>query len=280
MYTPRFLEGEAYIHGGVVYIAKGYQHPPGFIVAYPRYNLLTKTRLAEHERGKYGLKYYWDCIKRKVPIIPQSAHVYNPRYFESSAVLQLKSTLESILGVELHITGSSLVTEEFNDVDFVIYGASEDIVDKLSELFNRELLKRSEYILTREYLSKHSGLPSIQDYLFLKKNTILHGLLQGIHINLKLVYYKSGFNKCVDPVIECREFNGVVEVEKPIRPHIIPSIYSVRINGEELLMESLRELYSELPLGRYIVYNARLEYRESGVYLVPDSGSLIPYTTQ
>ncbi|MGC8983264.1 MAG: hypothetical protein ACP5KA_05920 [Desulfurococcaceae archaeon] len=274
----RLLEGEALLYGGVVYLVKGYQHPEGFVVAYPRYKALQQAKLEKHEAAARISELYWDCIKLRVPVVPLSkAYEYSPRPL-NRAVEYAKSFLESLLEVELHPTGSSLVSEGFRDLDFAVYGAPAWLVDRLRLLLNKGVLKRPLGLLVSEYLDKHAGYLKLEDYLYLKKNTILHFYFGGLHVNLKLLEYEKGFGTCVDYVYSYGDYTGVVSIERPLNPHVLPARYSARVGGREVVVESLRELYAELQPGTYYAERARLEARKGGIYLVPDHGVLRPLT--
>ncbi|MEM4662333.1 MAG: hypothetical protein QXQ73_06650, partial [Desulfurococcaceae archaeon] len=62
-----------------------------------------------------------------------------------------------------------------------------------------------------------------------------------------------------------------------LNPHRIPARYKAFAGGQEVVIESLRELYAELPAGRYYAIDSRIEKRKSGLYLVPDHGVLRPF---
>ncbi|MEM1879696.1 MAG: hypothetical protein QXE28_01955 [Desulfurococcaceae archaeon] len=272
----RLLEGEMLIHKGFVYIVKGYQHPEGYAVAYPRYNLLLRCKLEPHEARVLVRPAYWDCIKQHVPMVPITGSYGYRSTCTSSIVCEVKSTLEALLDVELYLTGSASVLENYNDVDFVIYGATEDVVAKARKLVETGVLKKNESMLVNEYARKHSSSMSLADYLYLKRSTILHFMLLGVHVNLKLVQYKYGYTECTDPVLDFKLVTGKIRVLKPINPHTIPARYEALLNNRSVVLESLREVYSELEPGDYYIQNARMEVRRSGLYVVPDSGVLLP----
>lgn len=275
----RLLEGELYLHHGVLYLVKGYQHPRGLIIAYPKYTATRRSKLSEYEKMIYLNTIYWDCIKQSVTAIPLNSAYPYVDYMVPTRVLYIKSLLESLLEVELHLTGSAAISENFNDVDFVVYSANEDIIEKLRRVFNRGVLDRPMPILVEEYLKKHCGKLKLEEYLHLKKNTILHGFFKGVHINFKLVELSRGYEGCVEPVEDYSHYSGLVEIVSALNPHRIPARYKAFAEGREVIVESLRELYAELPAGRYYAVNSRIERRRSGLHLVPDHGVLRPVTS-
>lgn len=272
----RRVEGEAIQYRGVIYIVKGFQHPEGKLIAYPRYDVLSKRKLLQWESRGSHLEVFWDCIKRSVPVIPMLHVTPVIGIDRASEVERVRRTLESILGLEVYLTGSALVCHEFHDLDFIIYGADESTVEKLEELVRRGIFKTSISLLINEYFEKHMKAMNLENYLLLKKDSVLHFRLQGYHVNLKLVEYKRGFVGCRDPVLNYMNYTGTVEVVYPINPRIVPARYESTINGKHIMLESFRELYAELKPGLYYAINARIEERESGRYLVPDTGVLVP----
>ncbi|MEM1741885.1 MAG: hypothetical protein QXT29_03655, partial [Desulfurococcaceae archaeon] len=61
----RLIEGETYLYNGLIWIAKGYQHPPGKVIAFPKYSLLNYSKLSIN--SFYEKLYYWDCLKIEAP---------------------------------------------------------------------------------------------------------------------------------------------------------------------------------------------------------------------
>lgn len=275
----RLLEGESYMYRGVLYLVKGYQHPRGLVIAYPKYSIVRRDKLSEHEKLIYLNTTYWDCIKQSVTTIPLNSAYPFANYAISPRVLYIKSLLESLLEVELHLTGSAMISEDFNDVDFVVYGANEDVAERLERAFNRGVLDKPVSMLVEEYLKKHHNELKLEEYLHLKKNTVLHGFFKGVHVNFKLVELSKGYEGCKEPVEDYFRYSGLVEIVNALNPHRIPAKYKAFVEGREVVVESLRELYAELPAGRYYTVNSRVEKRKSGLHLVPDHGVLVPITS-
>ncbi|MEM0045454.1 MAG: hypothetical protein QXH02_04385 [Desulfurococcaceae archaeon] len=275
--VARLLEGEPYLYRGVLYLAKGYQHPVGLVIAYPKYTAIKRSKLGDHEKLVYSSTVYWDCIKQGVTTVPLDAAYTCVNYAVSPRVLYIKSLLGPLLEAELHLTGSAMISESFNDVDFVVYGASDVVVEKLRAIFDRGILDRPVSLLIEEYSKKHRGRLRLEEYLYLKKNTILHCSFKGIHINFKLVELSRGYEGCIEPVEDYSYYSGPVEVVNALNPHRIPARYKAFAGGQEVVIESLRELYAELPAGRYYAIDSRIEKRKSGLYLVPDHGVLRPF---
>ncbi|AFL66292.1 hypothetical protein Desfe_0382 [Desulfurococcus amylolyticus DSM 16532] len=276
----RMLEGELWEYNGVVYIAKGFQHPEGMIVAYPRYDLYISGKIPGWRLERYIDTVDWECIKSRVPVIPVSkSTVFLNRLNNIQQVVA--GIISDALGVrenDIYVTGSSRILGKYNDIDIAIYGVKEDFTKDLENLVNRGVLKRvDEWVLVDEYWEKHRGGISLAEYLWFKKNTLLHLNILGIHVNLRPVIYSRGVHGCIDPVLNISEYTGLVRVIEPIIDHAIPSRYiGLLDNGEEVILESMREVYSELDTGNYLAINNKVEERPSGIYLVPDHGLLKP----
>jgi predicted nucleotidyltransferase len=269
------IEGYPLVSNGIVYLVKGYQHPPGMVIAYPRYNLLLYSKI-KWLKNKYVNMYYWDCIKLHVPVISlDRVFQYDFKHISNSQVLEIISFLKKLLSIDennIILTGSSLINEGSNDVDVIIRGASEEVVDELVKHIRNNVLSRvSEYTLIREYFNKHKSYTDLRTYLYLKNNTILHINYKGIHVNLKLLRYRIGYNYCKDPVYSRRFFEGTIEVVKPIRRIVLPAKFLVKIGDEYMVLETQREILSELRSGKYYV-RGEVEERRDGRVLCIDRG--------
>jgi len=276
----RMLEGELWEYNGVVYSVKGFQHPEGMLIAYPRYDLHRGSKVQDWLRDRYVHRVYWDCIKLYVPVIPleESTPVTSRCNYRLQVLVDTISSLLEYPEEYIYLAGSSRLLGKYRDVDVVMYGVKSDVIEDLEGLVNRGVLKRvNEWVLVEEYLEKHRGGLSLTDYLRLKKKTILHMDLMGHHVNLRPVVFAKGLHGCVDPVHKASRYTGRVRVTERVVSHTVPSRYLVELeNGEEVIMESMREVYAELEEGEYMVLNGRLEERGNGVYLVPDHGWLKP----
>jgi len=172
----RLLEGEVVQYRGVAYIVKGHQHPEGFPVAYLRYSLLTRTPL-RHMTLSYTTEYkYWYCVKHRIPPVPlREVQLLSDKL--EDRVLSAVRTLIYMLDISenhVYVTGSSLVLGDFNDVDVVLYGVNDSLVETLRSLLERGLPRRDNYLLIEEYTRRHSSSFTLHEYLALKKNTLLH----------------------------------------------------------------------------------------------------------
>lgn len=277
----RLLEGEIVTYQGVAYIVKGYQHPDGHVIAYPRYDIVTGKKILDISLGKATFA-YWDCIKQFVPMLPiDKVFEYQARLplgRESSTVISTMSALLDLDPSNIYLTGSSIFQDTYNDVDLVIYGSNEELVERLRSLIEKGVLRRAgEETLVKEYFSKHSDKLGLMDYLNLKKSTILHLEVNGIHVNLKLYRFKQGFQTCREMVFQVKNYSGPVSVKKSLTPHLTPSLYIVELkNVGTIFMETHREVYCELQEGEYLVKEGRIEVREKDLFLVPDKGVLRP----
>lgn len=271
----RKLEGEALLHGGIAYLVKGYQHPEGYVIAYPRYDVINHRRLEKHEQRRYMNNYYWSCMKLEVPVIPEHMVSEQDGVVVNRSVQLIVETLESLLEKDIYLTGSGRFLDVYNDLDLVIYGSDQELVEKIHDLHRRDVFSRSMSLLVKEHYLKHRDIP-LEDYLAMKRNSILHFRFMNIHVNFKLIELEHGYSGCVDPVSKVTYYTGIIEIQEPLNPHQIPARYLARAGVNELMVESLREIYAELYPGKYYVENGRLEWRKTGVYIVPDHGAMRP----
>ncbi len=272
-FKPRLLEGEPYLYNGIIWIVKGYQHPRDKIIGFPRYSLLDKTVVKNHW---FPETVYWECLKMNIPVIDRDkAQPYCVK--TRSFISVLIHMVEELLGIrgKYVLTGSILLdVDSVHDIDLVIYCVDDRVIEKIRELFVEKIFRPLNYMdLYLEYREKHVKDTDLYTYIFIKKNTILHFLLNNFHVNLRLVRFCRGYSGCIEPVISRETYTGSIEVLEPIYRYVVPSKYLVRLgDGREAYMESYRELFSEIPCGRYFVEKSFLEVRETGLYLVPDHG--------
>lgn len=268
--VERLLEGECFQHDGKIWCVKGYQHPEGFVVAYPKYDLFSSSKVRSFE------KIYWDCIKHEVSVVPLNSvkpYMYALESSVRESVLRLFITCSGLSEERVLITGSSIIGSDYGDLDIVVFGLDERDAEDIHSSLIRCFKPINENILVRDYYDKHQFDTDLFTYLLLKRDTRLHYMYGNLHVNLRYVYYDRGWGYCVEPVSSYSNFKGVVEVLYPIRRYTIPSLYVVKYNGNELYLWSLREAYAEMPKGLYYV-EGRLEERRDGLYIVPDNGWL------
>jgi len=270
----KLLEGEPLLYKGLIWVVKGYQHPPGYAVAFPRYNPVTRTKIAASDYGKYAeLVQYWDCLKIEVPVVKVSeAVLYQPRL--DPRLEEVVAAVRDLVGFENYVVTGSALIGGGNDLDIVVYGFREEHRKNLEKLVETDVFKRSEWVLLSEYAAKHASSIDFATYTAIKKNTLLHFTYSGVHVNMRPVKHANGFSECVDPVYKRWFFAGEVRVVELVENLVIPSKYVVEYRDSELYLETYRELYAELPRGVYYV-EGFLESRRSGVYIVPDQGRVV-----
>lgn len=112
---PRFLEGELFIYKGIVWVVKGFQHPKGMIIAYPRY-LYMGSRFVKTSMCAETM--YWDCILREVPVIPiEHAHLYTPQIDPLALELIYYMKDSGIDEEHIYFTGGRAVGASEGDID-------------------------------------------------------------------------------------------------------------------------------------------------------------------
>jgi len=269
---PRYLEGEPFIYKGYLWFVKGYQHPIHGVVGFPRYNLINFDKPYDPSHA-FDKLFYWDCLKQEIPLInPDEALFIQPR--ENGYLMHLVRFVADSLGFDDYVLSGSILIGGGRDIDIVVYGFDDEYIAMLEKLFDNEVFHRlNYYYLYNECLSKHIHDTDPYTYLYIKKNTFLHFIYRSIHFNIKFNKYVNGVFGCVDRVYRREFFNDFIEIVEPIDKYVIPSKYIVETSLGRVYLESYREMYAELPKGRYII-NGFLEYRDSGVYVVPDHGSL------
>lgn len=268
----KLLEGEPLVYNGILWIVKGYQHPPGKIIAIPRYDLVNKRKSIPVSRYVENMN-YWDCLKIEVTMLDRGkTYPYKPCL--NPSVEYIISFMREYMGFKDYlVTGSTLIGGG-RDIDIIIYGFKQEYLDSIKELIKCKIVNRSLDLLFHEYFLKHIRDTNLETYIHIKKNTLLHILYRGVHINFKFLRYSHGYNYCVDPVYYRRFFYGEIKIIEPIDKYVIPSRYRVLYNDEEYVLESYREIYAELPIGKYYV-EGFLESRRDNTYIIPDHGRLI-----
>ncbi len=278
--TPRRIEGEPLVYNGVIWITKGYQHPPWGVIAYPRYSLtgLRKLNVQEMFREIYSVSTYWDCLKQNIPIVPFSrARPYRAREDKYTAMFRrLLCDEAGIDSVEIISTGSRIIGYETSDLDLVLLGEHEELVDIIHSLTKKGILRRPDTgLLLKEY-KKHEKILTFEDFIRLKKDSILLGYFMGIPYSIRISLYRRGFATCVDEVAYREKFEGIIEIIDHEYKYTTPARYVGKTtDNQEIILETYKILYAELKPGKYYV-NGYLEIRGRKVFVVPDHGFLKP----
>ena len=276
----RLLEGEPVQYKGAIWIVKGEQHPPGYLVAYPRYDLIRRDKLSSHEKNILIQEHllYWDCLDLRVPVIPLHNTIQHYRELSWQAESS-KTIMEQIIGDlgEVIVSGSSIIMRG-NDVDLVIYTFKPAlVVEKIKENLGVLIEEAGTGDLYREWLLKHKSTLSFQEYLSLKKNSLLHIKIVGYPVSLRIVPYCHGFSSCIDPVFLRKRYSGYLDIVKPLSPYTTPARFLAKLSdGENIVLETRRILYAEAQIGRYFLENGYIEVRKTGKYIIPDHGILHP----
>ncbi len=276
----RLLEGEPVQYNGIIWIVKGEQHPPGYLVAYPRYDLIRRDKLSSHEKNMLIQEHllYWDCLDMHVPVIPLHKAIQYDGVLSWQASL-IKTIMERIIGGlgEVIVSGSSIITRG-NDVDLVVYTVKPaEVVERIRENLGVLIEEAGTGDLYREWLLKHKSALSFQEYLSLKKDSLLHVKIDGYPISLRVVPYCHGFSSCMDTVFLRKKYFGYLDIVKPLSPYTTPARFLAKLSdGENIVLETRKILYAEAPIGRYFLENGYIEVRKTGKYIVPDHGVLHP----
>ncbi|MEM2854649.1 MAG: hypothetical protein QW398_02950 [Desulfurococcaceae archaeon] len=286
MGNARCLEGELYIYNGVIWVAKGYQHPEGFIIAYPKYLIehIPSIKIPSWLKGKYIKEFYWSCINAAVPVIPLSKSMYfSTRLFgKAREMAKLISEYADIdLDENVYFTGSSSIGLN-GDIDLVFYGnnVSRKVYDSLMILREAGVFKP---LSLSELLEENKKNPwvSFSDYVTLRSKSVLQGSFMNVRYSIRLVPYEHGYNTCIDRVIKAREEFLKVKVIEALSPHTTPAMYRVVVEpyNYEALLSSFKILFTELKPGVVIEGTFRVEHREQFIkpILIPDAGKRLKF---
>ncbi len=275
------IEGEPLLYKGVIWIVKGYQHPRKGVIAYPRYDAVNRRKLSSWEvyRLISDKMFYWDCIGQEVPVIEGESYTWRPSSDTVSRRLwELLDILRDYLGEERVFPTGSILIGNARDIDLVIKGDPGSAVDVLRSLRDKNILSRpGPGILWREYLSKHSRILSYTEYLMLKKSTLLHNVYRGIPVSIRISMYREGLRSCRDRVRDRGPTGPIkIRVVEAQSPYTTPARYKCWTEKYgSIMLETYRMVYAELEPGDY-VFHGYIEYRDNGVFLVPDHGYLKP----
>ncbi|MEZ0393612.1 MAG: hypothetical protein ABWK00_00990 [Desulfurococcaceae archaeon] len=270
------IEGEILLYEGYAWIVKGFQHPPGRVIAYPRYDLVNRRKLSAHEALRVAASQteFWDCLKLFVPQIPVESST--PLVPEEPTCRLASEAISEILDVDrddVLISGSCLLGE-YNDVDVIVLGANDGTLERLERATSRGIVGRaSAWFSIEEYYRKHGALDAFT-YSLLRWDRPTAIVINGVVVNVKMLSMTEGRAGCVDRVLQRRAYSGLINVLRPIRRVVLPALFDVLLEtGERVIMETLRELYSDIRPGEYYVIG-EVERRESGTYLVIDRGAV------
>ncbi|RLG84473.1 MAG: hypothetical protein DRO40_01050 [Thermoprotei archaeon] len=279
---PRLLEGELFTYKGVVWVVKGFQHPPGHIIAYPRYivNSIPFRKVAANTELP---SIFWNCLKMRVPVIPLNRSYFLQTRPDYTTREIMRLFIDAGISEDyIYVTGSRALPLIYtaNDIDLVIYGekncekAYRLLLDLRADGVTRALQGMD---LIKEYMSKHKDI-QLSDYEFLRKNSVLQGVYKGVRYSIRLVPYEKGVNECIDEVNDFIEYKGLVEIVRVIRSYTTPAYYEVRLlnTDKTVLMATYRLRYTELEKGIAAYVYGRLETHNDKEVLVPDHGVLKP----
>ncbi len=280
------MEGELYVYNGVVWVAKGYQHPEGFIIAYPKYLIehIPPRKMPNWLREKYVEERYWDCINAVVPVIPLSKSMYVSTRLSGKAgeIARLINEYANVdLSEDAYFTGSSSLGLD-GDIDLVFYGsnASRRVYESLMALREAGVLKP---LSLSELLEEHKKNPwvSFSDYAALRSRSVLQGSFMNFRYSIRLVPYECGYSACIDKVTGVSEEFLKVKVVEALSPHTTPAMYRVLAEqyNYEALLSSFKILFTELKPGTTIEGVFRVERRErlAKPILIPDVGRSLKF---
>lgn len=279
----RMLEGELILFNGVVYVVKGFQHPSGYVIAYPRYDLNSVPVSKTFYRSTGAEIRYWDCIDRSVPMVPVGKAVpYTPHV--DSVVGEFRRLIYEYTGIDMediYVTGSRALGFCCGDIDLVIYCGSKcwRVYSVLRFLRETGVTKPLTGIHVLTEHSKHPDL-LLSEYTVLRSHSVLQGVYKDTRYSLRIVVFRKGFSRCVMKTRVKKHYTGLIEIVEAVSPYTTPAYYRVKLccRSRVVYMMTFRTRYTELPVGsRLYVLDGVIEESRSGVeFLVPDHGVLKP----
>ncbi len=256
------IEGYYMRMRSIIFYAKGIEHPPGKVVAYPKYVLDPRGDRRDRRGRKFRklptqdeqLEYLKSCcreylvddpyIGERVPEIPLSSfdEIYdpleraqellagNPQGVEREAVQMILDLGPDNIG----ISGSILVGlhNESSDIDLVVYGEEEG--RRIYETLRKKVEEGVHY---RKYSEKDSRALyerriretplSWYDFMRQERRRILEGYYRGREYSIRLVRPESSYgSKTVRKVGEAQLLLEITDSEESI---FTPCIYGVRV---------------------------------------------------
>lgn len=276
------VEGFILLHGDVLWMVKGCEHPSDGFIAYPRY-FRDGSKVKDPNNGltiarRLGLAKYIDDLKMEVPVIPRYSidGILNP--FNRSLWPPLSGVISEFLNEigaldsgDVGLTGSYLVSSVIpvrpRDLDIIIRDVREGlrIYDALRELREDGITK--PYVESEDF----GGTDPIT-----RNELLRHRVLEGVYRD-KLVYsirvLSCKQNTELRPISYVDYYTGNIRITRALSPIAMPYTYEALSNGGSVLIRSQRMRFSEIPVGTVLfLSNCRVEHYVSGeTYLSLDN---------
>jgi len=280
--TPGLVDGVILIaspHGTpAYYIVRGYTHTEEHVIVEP-YRELSCKRLKETLEVIYH-----PCLGTGVPQIPRDRIIskipgYNQKYLSRRA-RRVVEELRDTLGLEeVWVTGSHAISceEPNSDIDIIaLYKPG--IIKALKDLAKEGVISQcqEDRILMKRI---NKGPRGIALDLWKIKSSILDSCFRGTPYTLRLILYQWE-QPCRDPQIPLGKIALSLKLE-PASPYTVPATYrGVPLSkdpaiDEEVIVETWRTRYQELPTGFYKVKGLlRMGAKTGRLTLWPDYGGI------
>ena len=266
-------DGWLLFHGDVILLAKGYEHPPGWVVVAPYRVNGARVDPASYKILSRGMvEERLDCIGRIVVLAPQSkVEPLNPVVAFRAAredIISLSSGMMRLIHVLegngiVGITGSWAYGGESkdSDVDFIIKADDiEVLIDSLKKLGPKPC-RRPPVML-----------PRINGF------QILDACVDGVKYTIRVVESLHGR--------PCGGFRVTqlasrimlhVTIREPIAPYSVPALYSGYSPGlGDIIVETWRTRYQELAPGEYhMVADLFYDHGRGMLVASPDIGGMV-----
>lgn len=243
-------EGYFVEYKGIIWSVKGCFHPEGYVVALPRkISEIKIKRLSDamklvRERFPFLLRFVKE-IGFEVPLIPlEESKILDPFKVkvEDAEIGEFISYFKNV-----GITGSMLYEGKGNDIDLISFDP--DNYNVLKVLRERKITLPLLDVNVEEIETL-----SAEDFSRLKQNRVLEGVYKGLPYTFKIV-------QCEDfgEVISQEEFNGVVEINKALKPYTIPVKYLDE--KRNLVITSFRTRFTELSTSTKLYVKGKILHR-------------------
>ena len=240
-----------------LYAVKGLTHPPGKVVAIPKYlwNGQAYSKVQDYQTAIYLLEKTREEYLHKndenygatIPAIPKTeiktvkeptwhlskqhnelTRVANELYIELSQYLNLENLGGFTGSLMLGLFGSE------SDIDIVIYGvnAGREVYETLQELRRLNITTYLDYESAEKFLRKRRDTSEkISDWIKHEKNKVLTGVYHGKVYNFKLVPYPSEFGEGygIRRIRRLGKVEVICEITDDTYSIFTPNIYSVNV---------------------------------------------------
>ncbi|MEL9970380.1 MAG: hypothetical protein QXR57_06820 [Metallosphaera sp.] len=248
----QIFEGYMIVHKGIVWSVKGCFHPPGHVIALPRYVMGKKVKRMSDELRIVRERFpsylrYLEEIGFEVPLVPLSeSEILDPFSLKKDSLDAKLSEFISLFD-NVGVTGSYLYSRTGNDFDLLS-------TDPRNYFILKELRKKGiTDPLTSVEKSELETLDS-RDFSLLKSRRVLEGMYKGVPYTFKIV-------ECINfgRVKKIERFEGTIKITEAKKPFSLPVMYLTSLG---ITLTSFRIRFTEIPVGTTLMVKGSLLHRE------------------